>query len=215
MSYTVLLVDDHDLIRQGLRRAFDRSPDADVVAEVACVADALEAAREIVPDVVVCDIKLPDGSGLDVVRTLRSQRDDVGLVVLTMYGDDDHLFEALDAGASAYITKDAPSDEVVAAAHLASQSPSSFTAANLAEAMRRREQLDRPKLSPREHEVLQLLAQGLRVAEISRKLFISESTAKTHVANIYDKLSVSNRAEAVMKAVEVKLVVPAWSQKPA
>ena len=109
MPYTVLLVDDHDLIRQGLRRAFDRHPDFTVVAEGSSVREAMRHATELQPDVAVCDIRLPDGSGLDVVKALRAQRPDMGLVVLTMYAGDEHLFAALESGASAFVPKDAPS----------------------------------------------------------------------------------------------------------
>jgi DNA-binding NarL/FixJ family response regulator len=206
MSFSVLLVDDHDLIRQGLRRAFDRHEDFHVVAEASSVQSALQADAEHLPDVVVCDIRLPDGNGLEVIKSVRSRRPDAGLVVLTMYSGDEQLFAALESGASAYVQKDAPSDDVVAAARHAAVSPRSFTAHDLAEAMRRRMQPQGPKLSPRETEVLALLAEGFGVAPIARQLFISESTAKTHISKIYDKLGASNRAQAIMKAIAAGLI---------
>lgn len=207
MTYKVLLVDDHELIRQGLRRAFDRNSEFTVVDEASSVSQALSLANKAKPDVVVCDIRLPDGSGLDVVRALRKQRADIGLVVLTMYAGDEHLFEALEAGASAFVPKDAPADDVVAAARHAAISPSNFTAPDLAEAMRRRMSAAAgPALSPREAEVLALLAEGLGVAPISRRLYISESTTKTHISKIYDKLGAANRAQAIMKAIQAGLI---------
>jgi len=208
MPYTVLLVDDHDLIRQGLRRAFDRHPDFTVVAEASSVGGAMKAAADKVPDVVVCDIRLPDGSGLDVVRAQRAKRPEIGLVVLTMYAGDEHLFGALEAGASAFVPKDAPSDDVVAAARHAAVSPRSFTAPDLASAMRRRMTPSGPRLSPRETEVLNLLAEGYGVGPIARRLYISESTTKTHVSKIYDKLGAANRAQAIMKAIQAGLISP-------
>ena len=208
MAYTVLLVDDHDLIRQGLRRAFDRHPDFSVTAEASSVGQAMKMAADMIPDVVVCDIRLPDGSGLDAVRQLREQRPDVGLVVLTMYAGDEHLFAALEAGASAFVPKDAPSDDVVAAARHAAVSPRSFTAPDLASAMRRRMTPSGPRLSPRETEVLGLLAEGYGVGPIARRLFISESTTKTHISKIYDKLGAANRAQAIMKAIQSGLITP-------
>jgi DNA-binding NarL/FixJ family response regulator len=208
MSYSVLLVDDHDLIRQGLRRAFDRHPDFEVVGEAHSVADATKQARHLNPDVVVCDIRLPDGSGLEAVREWRSERPEVGLVVLTMYAGDEHLFAALEAGASAFVPKDAPADDVVAAARHAAVSPTSFTAPDLASAMRRRMEPQGPKLSPRETEVLALLAEGYGVGPIARRLYISESTTKTHISKIYDKLGAQNRAQAIMKAIQAGLVSP-------
>ncbi len=208
MPYSVLLVDDHDLIRQGLRRAFDRHPDFTVVAEASSVAAALRTAAEKQPDVVVCDIRLPDGSGLEAVRALRNKRPEIGLVVLTMYAGDEHLFAALEAGASAFVPKDAPSDDVVAAARHAAVSPRSFTAPDLASAMRRRMTPSGPRLSPRETEVLGLLAEGYGVGPIARRLFISESTTKTHISKIYEKLGAANRAQAIMKAIQARLISP-------
>ena len=138
MVATVLLVDDHELIRQGLRRAFERADDFTVVGEAASVAEAVAAAKQHQPDVVVVDVRLPDGNGLDVARMLRDQNEDIGIVVLTMYAGDEQLFGALEAGASAFVAKDAPAEDVVSAARHAVVSPRSFSASDLAEAMRRR-----------------------------------------------------------------------------
>src|SRR5579875_3156719 len=170
MSKKVLLVDDHDLIRQGLRRAFERADDFTVVGEAATIADAIAAVRANQPDVVTLDVRLPDGSGLEAVRTLRGLRADLGIVVLTMYAGDDHLFGALEAGASAFVPKDAPADDVVAAARHAATSPDAFSASDLANAMKRKLAPSGPQLSPREHEVLGLLADGLAVAQIAKQL---------------------------------------------
>ncbi len=202
----VLLVDDHDLIRQGLRRAFERAEDFEVSGEASSVAEALALAESLQPDVVVLDVRLPDGSGLDVAKKLRAQRPDLGIVVLTMYSGDEQLFGALDAGASAFVPKDAPSDGVVAAARHAATSPRSFAANDLAEAMKRRLSPSGPRLSPREREVLNLLADGQGVAAISKQLFISESTTKTHISKVYEKLGAGNRAQALMAALRVGLI---------
>ncbi|MBD0292812.1 MAG: response regulator transcription factor [Jiangellaceae bacterium] len=206
MPTTVLLVDDHELIRQGLRRAFERDPDFQVVGEAGTVNAAVRLAKDLHPDVVVLDVKLPDGNGLELAQLLRSARPDVGLVILTMYAGDDQLFAALDAGASAFVPKSAPSDEVVAAARHAAATPGSFTAGDLAEAMHRRLNPRGPRLTEREREVLDLLAEGLGVSSISRKLYISESTTKTHVSKLYDKLGAANRAQAIMAAVRAGLL---------
>ena len=206
MTHSVLLVDDHDLIRQGLARAFERHDDFSVQGEAGCVRDGVAMAQKLQPDVVVTDVRLPDGSGLDLVRELRKTNDTIGLVVLTMYAGDEQLFEALEAGASAFVAKDAPSDDVVAAARHATVSPRSFTAANLADAMRRRMTPTGPQLSPRENEVLRLLAEGLGVSAIARQLFVSESTAKTHISKIYEKLGAANRAQAIMQAIRSGLL---------
>jgi DNA-binding NarL/FixJ family response regulator len=202
----VLLVDDHDLIRQGLSRAFERQSDFIVTGQAASVAEAKSLAVSLRPDVVVTDVRLPDGTGFDLVRELRQTNSEIGLVVLTMYAGDEQLFTALEAGASAFVAKDAPAEDVVAAARHALVAPRSFTAANLADAMRRRMEPRGPQLSPRELEVLGLLAEGLGVAAIARKLYVSESTAKTHISKIYEKLGAANRAQAIMTAVRTGLI---------
>ncbi|MBY9073783.1 response regulator transcription factor [Nocardioides sp. WL0053] len=206
---TVVLVDDHDLIRQGLARAFERAEDFVVVGHAGSVADGRKAVTALRPDVVVTDVRLPDGTGLDLVRGLRERDDAVGIVVLTMYAGDEQLFAALEAGASAFVAKDAPADDVVAAARHASVSPRSFTAANLADAMRRRMSPTGPQLSPRETDVLRLLAEGQGVSAIARTLFVSESTAKTHISKIYEKLGAANRAQAIMNAIRAGLLTGA------
>jgi DNA-binding NarL/FixJ family response regulator len=206
MSKTVLLVDDHELIRHGLLLAFQRSGDFEVVDEAATAAQAVRLANAHTPDVVVVDVRLPDGSGLDVTRELRRRHPEMGLVVLTMYAGDEQLLAALDAGASAFIAKSAASDDVVAAARHAAASPQAFAAKDLSAALRRRASPAGPQLSRRELEVLGLLAEGLGVAAISRHLFVSDSTTKTHIARLYEKLGAANRAQAIMNAVRAGLL---------
>lgn len=213
MPTTVLLVDDHELIRQGLRRAFERDGEFTVVAEAGTVSAAVALADEHRPDVIVMDVRLPDGSGLDATRQLRQVHPTAGIVVLTMYAGDEQLFGALEAGASAFVAKDAPADDVVAAARHAASSPTAFTAADLAEAMRRRLSPSGPQLTPREREVLDLLADGLPVASIARRLFISESTAKTHISKVYEKLGAANRAQALMTALKLGLISAGDAQR--
>lgn len=203
----VVLVDDHELIRQGLRRAFERAGDFDVVGEAGSIAAGRDLVLRERPDVLVTDVRLPDGSGIDLAAAVRAGSPDLGIVVLTMYSGDEHLLGALEAGASAFVHKDAPSDDVVAAARHAVAAPRSFAAADLARAMQRKLSTPKgPALSPRETEVLHLLAEGLSAGSIGRRLFISESTIKTHIGKIYDKLGATNRAQAVMIAVRLGLV---------
>ena len=206
MSITVLIVDDHDLIRQGLRRAFERDGDFEIVGEAATAAEAQRLLSLVSPQVVILDVKLPDGSGVDVARAARAASPDLGIVMLTMYAGDEQLFAALEAGASAFVPKNAPSDDVVAAARHAAASPRAFTASDLADAMKRRMSPTGPQLSPREREVLNLLAEGLGVAQISKQLSISESTTKTHISKLYDKLGAGNRAQALMTALRLGLL---------
>ncbi|HWH29180.1 MAG TPA: response regulator transcription factor [Mycobacteriales bacterium] len=206
MPVTVLLVDDHALIREGLRRAFEQTDDLEVVGEASGVDEAAAMVRATTPDVAVVDVNLGDGNGIDLVRRLRAEYPRMGLVVCTMYEGDEHMLGALEAGASGFVLKSAPADEVVAAARQAAVSPTSFTANDLAGAMRRRMLEPRVRLTPREHEILQHLADGVSVAVLAQRLYISQSTAKTHMSKLYEKLGAQNRTQAIMAAVRLGLV---------
>ena len=203
---SVLLVDDHDLIRDGLGMVFSAEPTMEVVGAAKTVAEAIRMFSELRPDVIVTDLQLQDGTGLDVVRTVRRERQDTGIVVLTMHAGDDQLFAAMEAGASAFVGKDAPSTEVVNAARHAAMSPRSFLCAGLAEAVMRRTSSESTRLTTREHDVLLLLADGLSAAEIGVRLHLSESTVKSHVAHLYQKLGAANRAQALVRAMRVGLL---------
>jgi len=201
-----MLVDDHALIREGLRRAVDRAGDMTVVGEAQSVREAMAVAEHVKPDVAVVDIRLPDGNGVDLCRDLRDRDPARGVVVLTMYGDSEHLLRSKDAGASAFVSKDAPAADVVTAIRQAAARPDDFMADGLAEALAQQSKGQGTTLTKREQEVLGLLADGLGVAGISKRLYISESTTKTHVAKIYAKLGASNRAQALMTAIRKGLV---------
>ena len=177
----VLLVDDHALIREGLRRALEQTEDLEVVGEAGSAAEALALERKLGPDVLVVDVNLGDGSGIDVVKEIRERRPEAGLVVLTMYDGDDQLLAALEAGASAYVLKGAPVDDVVQAARRAHAAPATFSAEGQAAAMRRKLATPAVQLTPRESEILRLLAAGHSVAEVSQQLYVSASTTKTHM----------------------------------
>lgn len=206
MTTTVLLVDDHDLIRDGLTAVFSAESDMEVVGAAATVAEAIELYDEHRPQVVVTDLQLQDGTGLDVIRRVRADSPDVGLVVLTMHSGDEQIFAALEAGASAFVGKDAPSAEVVKAARNAAISPGTFTSAGLAEAVVRRTTASSTRLSDRELEVLRHLAEGSSTAEIAARLYLSESTVKSHVQKVYQKLGAANRAQALVTAMRIGLL---------
>jgi len=203
---TVLLIDDHELIRQGLAGAFSQAEGFEVAGQAGSVADGIALAQELRPDVVVTDVRLPDGSGLDVVRALRKEDRRVGLVVLTMYAGDEQLFAAMDAGASGFVGKDAPTSSVISAARQAVVAPLTFTCTGLTEAMVRRMSSGAPRLSDRERQVLDLLAEGLGVSAIAGRLYLSESTAKSHIGRIYEKLGAANRAQALVTAMRMGLI---------
>ena len=207
MGTTVLLVDDHELIRQGLARAFEREDGMTVVGQAGSVAEGVSLWRSLEPDVVVTDLQMPDGSGLDVVRAIREESESTGAVVLTMHAGDDQIFAAMEAGASAFVGKDTRATEVVSAARHAAVAPRTFLCAGLGQAVMRRATAPAPpKLSGRESEVLALLADGLGTSEIASSLYMSESTAKTHITHIYQKLGAVNRAQALVGAMRLGLL---------
>lgn len=207
MTCTVMLVDDHELIRQGLARAFERDEEMKVVGQAGSVAEAMATWRELQPDVVVTDLQLPDGNGLEVVRAVRAESASAGIVVLTMHAGDEHIFAAMEAGASGFVGKDSRATEIVSAARHAGVAPRTFLCSGLAAAMMRRSSTPQaPSLSRRESDVLALLADGLGTGEIATRLYLSESTTKTHITHIYQKLGAANRAQALVAAMRMGLL---------
>lgn len=205
-NISILLVDDHELIRSGLGAVLDLEPDMNVVGTAGSVAEAITAFDRLRPQVVVADLQLQDGTGLDIVRTIRKKNDATGLVVLTMHSGDDQIFAAMQAGASGFVGKDAPATEVIKAARHAAVSPKAFVCAGLVGAMMRRRSGEQTSLTEREHDVLLLLAEGLNAAAIGGKLYLSESTTKSHIARIYQKLGAANRAQALVTAMRIGLL---------
>jgi DNA-binding NarL/FixJ family response regulator len=205
MVIDVVLVDDHALIRGGLRRALERHEGVSIVGEAASLREARAVLNKTRPDVAVVDIRLPDGSGLDLCREIKESRWAGAVVILSMYGDADRLLAARDCGASAFVSKDAPAREVIESIRRAYANPRAFDAEGLAEAVAA-ETSRRAILTGREREVLMLLADGMSVADIARQLVITESTTKTHIGNIYAKLDAHNRAQALMTAIRLGLI---------
>ena len=205
-STTVLVVDDHALVREGLSTVLDLQPDLSVVGTAATVTEAQAAHDQHSPDVVVTDLQLPDGTGLDIVRRLRARRPEVGLVVVTMHAGDEQILAAMQAGASGFVGKDDPSSEVVAAARRSAVSPGSFVCAGLVQAVVRQRASRERALTEREHAVLLLLAEGLGSAGIGERLFLAESTAKSDITRIYQKLGAANRAQALVTAMRSGLL---------
>jgi len=210
MTIQVVLVDDHNLVREGITRLIDSEPDLAVKAQASSVAGGQSLIAEGGADVLVVDVTMPDGNGLTLARSARSVYPEMGIVVLTMHNDDDTLLEALDAGASALVLKSSSADDVLDAIRRAASAPDAFTATGLGAALRRRDTVTaaKPILTPRESEVLMRLVDGDSVATVARLLFMSESTVKTHVARVYEKLGAHNRASAIMAAVRLGFVKP-------
>ena len=214
-SIGVAVIDGHTLTRYGLINLVGAATDIRIVAECGSALEAAAVVASSGPDVVVLDVALPDGDGMRVARELRDRYPDLGIVLLTSNAEDDVLFRALETGVSAFVCKTAPNSEVLAAIRHASVAASSFTATGLALALGRRATVHvGVVLSPREREVLALLAEGRSVPTIAKSMFVSPSTAKTYVARLYEKLGACNRAQAIMAAlrlglIEQNLAVPA------
>jgi two-component system, NarL family, response regulator NreC len=206
VSVRILIVDDHAVLRAGLKMLIDAEDDLEAVGEAANARDAVFQARSLKPDVILMDVVMPDQSGLDVVPTLLHERPETKVLVLSMQDDPQYVRQAFSAGASGYILKDAADTEVVAAIREVASGNNyvhptvgaRLIAAENAEARRAEED----PLSDREREVLRLLALGHTNQEISAQLFISVRTAETHRAHIMQKLRLTSRAELVRYALD-------------
>lgn len=201
----MILVDDHPLVREGIARLL-LDVGIRVIGQASSLAAGTRLASSTEADVLVVDVSLGDGSGLDLVREVRGLRPQLGIVVLTMHSDDETLLAALDAGASSLVLKTSTSEEVVDMVRRAAAAPDSFSAVGLGDAMRRRSNRVVLKLTTRELEVLQRLAAGDSVAGMAKQLYMSESTVKTHIGKLYPKLGAHNRASAVMAALKLGLI---------
>lgn len=204
----VVVIDDHTLVRYGLAGLVEHEPDLELAGDSGQHAEAVGMVLSTRPNVVVLDVTPPDLDGLRTARELRTRYAELGIVLLAPEGQDSVLFRALESGVSAFVAKTAPTDEILAAIRHAAVAPTSFTATGLGPAMARRESASQALLSPREAQVLKLLGQGLSVRAIAVALSVSVSTAKTYVERLYEKLEVSNRAQAIMTALQRGLITP-------
>ena len=202
----VALVDDQPLFRGGIRMLIESQPDMAFVGEASDGRQAVALAATIKPDVILMDVRMPGIDGLEATREIVARGIDSKILVLTTFDLDEAVAKAVAAGASGFVGKDAPSDEVIKAARHAAVSPRAFVCAGLVGAMMRRQSNESTKLTDREHEVLLLLADGLGAAAIGETLYLSESTAKSHIARIYQKLGAANRAQALVTAMRIGLL---------
>jgi DNA-binding NarL/FixJ family response regulator len=213
-----LIVDDHALFRRGLEIVLVTEPDIEVVGQASDGAEAVQKAGESLPDVVLMDVRMPRSSGIEACRAIKEVAPSARIIILTMSDEEEDLFEAIRAGASGYLLKDIPLDEVaeaVRAVHggqslisppMAGKLLSEFAALARRGADDAPEQVPAPKLTDREMQVLKLVARGMNNRDIAKELFISDNTVKNHVRNILEKLQIHSRMEAVMVAVREKLI---------
>ena len=212
----VLIVDDHALFRRGLQMVLKQEPDLDVVGEAGDGVEAVEKAQELMPDVVLMDVRMPGQSGIKATEQIRELLPHVKILMLTISDEEADLYDAIKAGASGYLLKEISIDDVAEAVRsvwhgqsrispsMASKLLTEFAA--MSKRADERQQLPAPRLTDREMDVLKLVAQGLNNRDIARDLFISENTVKNHIRNILEKLHLHSRMEAVVYAVREKLL---------
>src|SRR6202034_851860 len=213
-----MIVDDHALFRRGLEMVLDSEPDIELVGQASDGAEAVEKAGESLPDVVLMDIRMPRSSGIEACRALKDVVPSAKIVMLTISDEEEDLFEAIRAGASGYLLKDIPLDEVADTVRavdggqsLINPSMAGKLLTEFAVLARREEgeppqQVPAPKLTDREMQVLKLIARGMNNRDIAKELFISENTVKNHVRNILEKLQIHSRMDAGIIAVREKLI---------
>jgi DNA-binding NarL/FixJ family response regulator len=215
---TVLIADDQALVRVGLRKILESEPETTVVGEASNGQDAVAATLRLRPDVVLMDIRMPVLDGIEATRRILLAQPGTRVLILTTFGLDDYVYDALRAGASGFMLKDAPPEEIAAAVRIVASGDAllapAITRAVIEEFTRVPARIKPAvprgvgELTPREREVLDLLIRGLSNPEICRQLVISEATAKTHVARILQKLGLPDRVQAVIYAYESGLVSP-------
>ncbi|HZT16025.1 MAG TPA: response regulator transcription factor [Gaiellaceae bacterium] len=214
---SILVCDDQALVRVGLRKILEAEPELTVAGEAADGDDAVAEARRLRPDVVLMDIRMPVLDGIEATRRIVRGQPATRVLILTTFGLDHYVYDALQAGASGFMLKDAPPEEIVAAVRIVAAGDAllapAVTRAVIEEFARREPRVPpRPpalaELTPREREVLELLARGRSNAEICEQLVVSEATTKTHVARILQKLDLRDRIQAVIYAYETGLISP-------
>ena len=212
----ILIVDDHALFRRGLQMVLKQEPDIDVVGEAGDGHEAVDKAQELMPDVILMDVRMPRRSGIEATQQIKDLLPHVKILMLTISDEEADLYDAIKAGASGYLLKEISIDEVADAIRsvwagqsrispsMAAKLLTEFAA--MSKRAEERQQLPAPRLTDREMEVLKLVAQGLNNRDIAKELFISENTVKNHIRNILEKLHLHSRMEAVVYAVREKLL---------
>jgi DNA-binding NarL/FixJ family response regulator len=218
VSVRVLIVDDQALVRAGFRMILDAEPEIEVVGEAGDGDEAVAEARRLEPDVVLMDVRMPELDGIEATRQLLADRTSTKVIMLTTFDLDQYIYEALRAGASGFLLKDVPPEQLIAGIHTVASGDAllapSVTRRVIEEFVRRPPDSMRKtppelaELTARELEVLKSIARGLANAEIATELFVSDTTVKTHVAHILTKLRLRDRVQAVVFAYESGLVLP-------
>ena len=207
----VLVADDHLVVREGISAIIARQPDIEVVGEAADGAEAVEKALELKPDVILMDLRMPVLDGASAMKQIRMKDKDVKFIVLTTYDTEEYVFQAIEAGAQAYLLKDALHDDLFRAIRDVFEDKSVIEPAIASRVLKRFAEMSRQvtppdALSDREIEVLKLMSRGASNKEIAITLSLSESTVRTHIQSIFQKMEANNRTEAVIKAVNKGII---------
>jgi len=209
---TVLIADDHPLVREALHQALDGERDIEVVAEAGDGEEAVKLASELKPDVAVMDIVMPKLNGIEATRKIKEIAPNIAILILTAYDDDEYVLGLLDAGAAGYLLKSARGRDLAGAIRSVKSGKSVLHPKIIAKLLKRatiapvKERKASDLLSERESEVLRLVALGMSNKEIAEKLFLSQRTVKAHLTNIFNKLNVASRSEAIVKGLQWGLV---------
>ena len=209
---TVLIADDHPLVREALHQALDVEEDMKVVAEASDGEEAVKLASELKPDVVVMDIVMPKVNGIEATRKIKEIAPDIAILILTAYDDDEYVLGLLDAGAAGYLLKSARGRDLAGAIRAIKSGESVLHPKIIAKLLKRamvapvEEHKTSEILSERESEVLRLVALGMSNKEVAEELFLSQRTVKAHLTNVFNKLNVASRSEAIVKGLQWGLV---------
>ena len=207
----ILIADDHPIVRQGLATVLEQESDLSVVGQAANGMEAVAKARELMPDIILMDLQMPEMDGLEAINRIMAEELKTGIIILTTYDTDDHFFRGIEAGARGYLLKDTPPEEVVKAIRTVNRGESLIEPRVATRLLDRLGQLSRgpapeSTLSRREIEVLGVMATGAANKQIANELNIGQSTVKTHIVRIFNKLGVNGRTEAVAEAVKKGII---------
>jgi DNA-binding NarL/FixJ family response regulator len=208
----ILIADDHAIVREGLRAVLGSEPDMEVVGEAITGKEVVERAAELRPDLILMDIQMPELNGIEATRRILGVNPSIGVVVLTMFADDDSVFSAMRAGARGYVLKGAPPSEILKVLRAVAEGEAHF-GPEIALRLTNFFSAPRPpspeepfsELTSREREILDLIAQGHTNARIARQLFVSPKTVRNHISHIFTKLQIADRTQAILRAREAGL----------
>jgi len=206
MSIKILIADDHPVVRSGIRGMLETEADFNVIAEAGNGREALELVEKLPPDVVLMDLRMPEMEGVEAITKIKESYPDIHILVLTTYDTDADIVRAVEAGATGYMLKDAPREELFRAVRATARGEAALAPIVASRLMGKLRSSGEEALSPREIDVLMLVARGAGNQDVAEKLYISKATVKSHLLQIYQKLGVSDRTAAATTAIELGII---------